>query len=120
MEMARRRHRGTNHAGEGTDAAAPVLSTGARAGSPRRQSRGVMTMARWRPPLTVEQILAWADEHFARTGEWPDTVSGLVGATPGERWGNLNRALVLGLRGLPGGTTLARLLAARRGGSATE
>ncbi len=26
---------------------------------------------RQRPALTVEQILAWADAHHERTGEWP-------------------------------------------------
>jgi hypothetical protein len=29
---------------------------------------------------------------------------------PGEKWENLNAALRLGLRGLPGGTTLRQLL----------
>jgi hypothetical protein len=28
-------------------------------------------MGQRRIPLTVEQILAWADAHHARTGEWP-------------------------------------------------
>jgi len=30
------------------------------------------------PPLTEEQILAWADEHHQRTGEWPNRDSGEI------------------------------------------
>ena len=30
-------------------------------------------MAPRRPPLTHEQILAWADEHRSRTGKYPET-----------------------------------------------
>jgi hypothetical protein len=67
------------------------------------------------PPLTEEQILAWADAHRARTEKWPHTGSGPVPDAPGETWPNLEAALREGHRGLPGGTTLARLLTARRG-----
>ena len=66
------------------------------------------------PPLTVEQILAWADAHHARTGRWPHTKSGPVEGAPGEAWGNIDNALRLGRRGLPGGDSLARLLDRRR------
>lgn len=38
------------------------------------------------PPLTPEQILAWADAQHARTGEWPGQDSGAVAAAPGETW----------------------------------
>jgi hypothetical protein len=68
-----------------------------------------------RPPLTVDQILAWADEHRTRTGRWPSAVTGPVGGVPGENWKALNQALAEGLRGLPGGSSLARLLAEFRG-----
>jgi hypothetical protein len=34
---------------------------------------------------------------------------------PGQTWQGVNKALVRGLRGLPGGSSLARLLAERRG-----
>jgi hypothetical protein len=37
-------------------------------------------------PLTVEQILAWADAHHERTGEWPKSTSGAVADAPGETW----------------------------------
>jgi hypothetical protein len=67
------------------------------------------------PPVTLEQVLAWADEHHARTGKWPSSRSGRIPDSGGEKWKALNRALELGLRGLPGGSSLARLLAERRG-----
>lgn len=74
-----------------------------------RGARNVWT----RPPLTVEQILAWADAFHARNGVWPDPESGAIGN--GETWASVNHALRRGSRGLPGGTTLARLLGAERG-----
>jgi hypothetical protein len=66
------------------------------------------------PPLTVEQVLAWADAHHAAHGRWPTTMSGRVPGVPEESWGGIGAAVVLGRRGLPGGTTLARLLATHR------
>ena len=67
------------------------------------------------PPLTPEQILAWADAHHARTGRWPTTTSGPVAGARGETWSAVAAALNVGTRGLPGGVSLARLLAERRG-----
>jgi hypothetical protein len=66
---------------------------------------------RWilRPPLTIKQILAWADEHHRRTGRWPNPRS-RVHSLPGGRWDAVNAALIQGYRGLPGGTTLRQLL----------
>ena len=72
-------------------------------------------MRQVRPPLTVEQILAWADAHHARTGRWPHAKSGPVEGAPGEAWGNIDSALRHGHRCLPGGDTLARLLNRHRG-----
>jgi hypothetical protein len=69
-----------------------------------------------RPHLTVKQILAWADAHHARTGRWPSVRSGPVPESPGEKWQNIDQALYLGLRGLPRGDRLARLLARHRQG----
>jgi hypothetical protein len=63
-----------------------------------------------RPRLGVEQILDWADAHHAATGEWPTVFSGAVHDTPSERWSAINTALRVGLRGLPGGSSLPRLL----------
>ena len=73
-----------------------------------------------RPPLTVEQILAWADAHHQSTGEWPTTAAGPVLADPNEKWLNIHTVLRLGLRGLPGGDSLARLLERERGVSGSQ
>ncbi len=67
------------------------------------------------PPLTEEQILEWADAHHERTGEWPKLETGVVLGAPGEKWGNIQNALFRGQRGLPAGSTLAKLLAEKRG-----
>jgi hypothetical protein len=67
-------------------------------------------MPRHKPPLTVEQILAWADAHKARTGRWPAATSGPIPEAPGEVWGNIESALSGGYRGLPRGDSLAKLL----------
>ena len=70
---------------------------------------------RTRPVLTVEQILAWADAHREASGEWPVEDSGPVRSAPGETWKAISGALARGDRGLPGGSSLARLLAEQRG-----
>ncbi len=67
------------------------------------------------PPLTVDGILAWADAHHARTGRWPNCRSGPIPEAPGETWSGIEAALSQGHRGLPGGSSLARLLARERG-----
>jgi hypothetical protein len=63
------------------------------------------------PPLTVEQILCWAEAAARQTGRWPNYRSGPVLGAPEESWQRLQKALVRGLRGLPGGSSVARLLA---------
>jgi hypothetical protein len=68
-----------------------------------------------KPKLTVAQVLAWADAHRAHTGRWPTRMSGPVAFAPGETWGALDGALRQGCRALPGGDSLARLLARERG-----
>jgi hypothetical protein len=66
-------------------------------------------------PLRIHQILAWADVHHAATGKWPNEGSGPVRAAPfSVTWSAVDVALKTGLRGLPGGTTLSRLLARHR------
>jgi hypothetical protein len=67
------------------------------------------------PELTARQILAWADAHYERTGRWPNVNSGAIEEAPGELWAAVNSALEQGHRGLPGGASLAKLLAKRRG-----
>ncbi len=67
---------------------------------------------RQRPHLTLAQVLAWAEAHRSRTGRWPSAFSGPIPEAPGETWNAVNRALWGGTRGLPGGSSLAKL---RRG-----
>jgi hypothetical protein len=67
------------------------------------------------PPLTAEQVLRWADGHRRKAGAWPKTSTGPVAGAAGEDWKAIDESLRQGLRGLPGGSSLARLLAAERG-----
>jgi hypothetical protein len=67
------------------------------------------------PDLAVRDILRWAEVHHRRTGRWPSQGSGPVRGAPGERWGNVQSALYTGRRGLPGGSSLAKLLDERFG-----
>jgi hypothetical protein len=66
------------------------------------------------PSLSTEQVLAWADAWHERTGDWPGIESGPIPGASGETWNAVNLALRNGLRGLPGGCSLADLLAAER------
>jgi hypothetical protein len=66
-------------------------------------------------PLSVQKILAWADAHYQREGRWPSQYSGVIPEAPGENWRKVQVALREGLRGLSGGSTVARLLAEHRG-----
>jgi hypothetical protein len=74
-----------------------------------------------RPPeLTEDQILDWADAFHRLTGTWPSAykhhrVLRVIHGAPAETWSKVNAALERGYRGLAGGSSLARLLAARRG-----
>jgi len=70
-----------------------------------------------RPPLTIDEVLRWADQHHARTGRWPTVNSGRVTGVPSENWSAINFALREGYRGLPGGLSLAQFLAKHRGKS---
>ena len=67
------------------------------------------------PPLSVEGILVWADAYHALNGRWPKAKSGRIGAAIAETWAGVDSALCSGVRGLPGGSSLARLLAEHRG-----
>jgi hypothetical protein len=67
------------------------------------------------PLLSIPKILAWADAHHRRTGRWPSAKIGLVHGGNGDTWLAVNSALRDGRRGLPGGYSLAKLLAERRG-----
>lgn len=83
--------------------------------SPATPKRRPKRLRARRPAPTVAQVLAWADDHRARTGRWPTKESGRVLANPNETWKAVGLALLRGGRGLAGGTTLARLLARERG-----
>jgi hypothetical protein len=76
--------------------------------------RGVRN-PRTSPRLNEAQILAWADAHYAATGKWPIEEPTPITAAPNETWERVSRALRKGVRGLPGGSSLARLLAEKRG-----
>ncbi len=66
-------------------------------------------------PLSIREILAWADEHHRRTGQWPHATSGPVANAAGETWLAVHTALNKGQRGLRGGSTLASVLDKHRG-----
>jgi hypothetical protein len=66
-------------------------------------------------PLTEEQILAWADAYYARTRDWPRKDSGDVQDAAEETWADVDRALRRNLRGLQCSSSLAQLLAEKRG-----
>jgi hypothetical protein len=67
----------------------------------------------WLRDLTIPMILAWADAHHEKHGRWPVETSGQVDGTD-ETWNGLSQSLARGQRGLPGGSSLARLLAEHR------
>ncbi len=62
------------------------------------------------PPLIESEIRTWAVQHFERTGRWPSQTTGPILDAPGEKWRNVDTSLYKGLRGLPGGSSLAQLL----------
>lgn len=65
-----------------------------------------------RPPrLTEAQVLTWAKRHMKLTGKWPSKSSGPVEGVLAETWSGVHQALYLGLRGLPGGSSLVKLRA---------
>ncbi len=68
------------------------------------------------PKLTVKQVVHWARAFHARTDDWPTQDSGPILEAPGETWGNLDKALASGYRGLDiTRTSLAQLLAVQCG-----
>jgi hypothetical protein len=72
------------------------------------------------PRLTITQILAWADRHYERHGRWPRTKRDTVDEVAGLTWFRVDADLRYGHRGLPGGSSLARLLVRRRGARSTR
>jgi hypothetical protein len=66
--------------------------------------------------LSVDQVTAWANAYFERSGAWPDRDSGPNDEAPGETWFTVAAALALGRRGLPGGQPLRDFLDEQRSG----
>src|SRR5262249_15993593 len=66
------------------------------------------------PPLTEEMILGWADDHHAKTGNYPRHGDGAIPGTR-EKWDGIENALVKGNGGLPGGDSVVKLLSRGRG-----
>src|SRR5262249_36434052 len=87
----------------GAPARATAVTLPHAADPPARRTRG-WAMGRVKSALTVAQVLAWADEHHARTGRWPRTTEVVFPSLPpGETWPRIDLALRQGHRGLPGG-----------------
>lgn len=71
---------------------------------------------RWpKPRLTVAQILEWADAFRRQKDRWPHHFDGRIQGAGEDTWSRVNDALMNGNRGLPGGSSLARLLYLHRG-----
>lgn len=62
------------------------------------------------PDLTAEQILAWVDQYEARFGRWPMKTDGRRGLTD-TTWSAVDACLKGGHRGLPGGSSLPKVIA---------
>jgi superfamily II DNA or RNA helicase len=68
-----------------------------------------------KPRISLEQILAWADEHYAKHSVWPCQTSGTIPGTL-ETWAGINHALERGHRGLNvSGYSIAKILQEHRG-----
>jgi hypothetical protein len=63
-----------------------------------------------RPRITNRDILAWADAHHRRARRWPTSAAGLIPESTGDTWMAVENALRGGMRGRPGGDSLARFL----------
>src|ERR1700722_4657513 len=64
--------------------------------------------------FSIPEILEWADAHYTRTGAWPQIYSGPIAEFLSGNWRSVDNALRMGLRSLPGGSSLAQLLAEKR------
>jgi hypothetical protein len=104
---------GTSEAWDRIDTVLRIGARGLRGGSSLAQllarRRGVRNIASL-PPLNEQWILAWAKAHFEATGRWPRRESGPIAQAPAETWLVVDKALRNGRRGLPGGSSLAKLL----------
>jgi hypothetical protein len=58
----------------------------------RRPARNEEPMPPSKAPLTISQILAWADDHRRLAGRWPHGKTVPVQANPAETWDGINTA----------------------------
>ena len=79
-----------------------------------QENRGVRNEGNL-PSLSEAQILNWAVAHHESSGDWPSQRSGPVLDASGETWRNIDASLKNGGRGLPGGSSIAKLLGQMRG-----
>ncbi len=91
----------------------PGASSLARVLSKHRGFRNIADL----PPLTLARILDWADAYFKGHGRWPRQANWreAIPEAPGESWLSVHQALLKGLRGFPGGSSLAQVLSEHRG-----
>jgi len=64
--------------------------------------------------INLEQVLIWIDDYHEKNGNYPTANSGTIDGTE-ETWEKVSRALYLGLRGLPKGSSLIKTLQEHRG-----
>lgn len=67
------------------------------------------------PPYSVTLLLTWIDARHDAKGAWPHRDDGPIPGTNGETWFAVDMALSKGLRGMPGGSSLAKFLMIKRG-----
>jgi hypothetical protein len=91
--------------------AAIVESDLIRSGLARRPPPGTVMKLLRRRPLCLDEIRSWASAYREWRGAWPTKSSGPISGALGETWAGVDRALREGLRGLPGGSSLAQFLA---------
>ena len=77
------------------------------------ERRGALCRS-YRPTLTVDDVLLWADRHMEVHGRYPTIDDGIIEAAPKENWNAINVALEMGFRGLSKGSSLARVLQEHR------
>ncbi len=97
------------------DEPTPIETPGAISRSNARWLGGVSAKRRDRLSLSIRRVLWLADRYHDHYGKWPKTVSGRVDFGSGFTWQAVDRWLRDGSRGLPGGISLADLLAEHRG-----
>jgi hypothetical protein len=64
--------------------------------------------------LRLDQIVAWGKAYFRRRGVFPNRDSGMIAEAASLKWSTVDAALKHGNRGLPGGSSLAKLCGDRR------